>query len=681
MKPTTCPVVFFLVFSFVFSFGAESTLSGEQEGAERPELYTVDGVYKKNGWLGPTDIAISPDGGFLYVLASDAWEVRKIDPEGENPPVVLEFDFRPERMCRFEGGEKLAVVGGGVRGRLAVVETGEMKIVLDVALGHSPSDVAVFTDEDRQIAYVSNRFGGDISVVDLVAGKETERWDAGREPIALAITNNGKKLIVAAHLPEGTSLDPKVACNARIFDTKTGAAKIIPLRGGTVNARDVIISPGGRYAFITAQIGHFEQVPTSVDGGWMNENILSIVDLKREEYADSFFLDDFGRGAANPWGITVSNDGKYLAVALSGCCEIIFVNLPGIIEFLDREPRTQLLGQGSGYFHSTEKNSLPMRLRVPMGIRGMRHLVFDRHKIYCTCYFEDSIASCVPEITEPLNYIPGYVSGPHVKEYPKRTEKPLVIMKDAPLRFESLDELDLFKGAKFERAVARLAPEPLMNIVRKGEMIFHDATRCYEQWQSCVSCHPDGRSDTLNWDLLNDGMGNPKNTKSMLYSHETPPSMASGVRKDAETAVRSGVKSILFAEIKEDEALAMDEYLKALRPVPSPYLVDGNLSEAARRGKRIFESDRSGCADCHPGPFFTDQMLHDVGTRSPVDTFSKFDTPTLIETWRTAPYLHDGRYRTMKEVITEGKHFNNRGQIDKLSEREIDDLVEYVLSL
>jgi len=56
--------------------------------------------------------------------------------------------------------------------------------------------------------------------------------------------------------------------------------------------------------------------------------------------------------------------------------------------------------------------------------------------------------------------------------------------------------------------------------VGKGDMYFHDATICFQNWQSCATCHPnDARMDGLNWDLLNDGMGNPKNTKTLLLSH------------------------------------------------------------------------------------------------------------------------------------------------------------------
>ncbi len=72
-----------------------------------------------------------------------------------------------------------------------------------------------------------------------------------------------------------------------------------------------------------------------------------------------------------------------------------------------------------------------------------------------------------------------------------------------------------------------LGPKPQWTEVRRGEMLFHDGCLCHHGWQSCASCHPNGRVDALNWDLLNDGEGNPKNTKSLLLSHQTPPSMAS----------------------------------------------------------------------------------------------------------------------------------------------------------
>lgn len=69
-----------------------------------------------------------------------------------------------------------------------------------------------------------------------------------------------------------------------------------------------------------------------------------------------------------------------------------------------------------------------------------------------------------------------------------------------------------------------LGPKVEMSAVRKGGFYFHDATICQEGWQSCSSCHPgNARADGLNWDLPNDGLGHPKNTKSLLLAHHELP--------------------------------------------------------------------------------------------------------------------------------------------------------------
>jgi len=43
--------------------------------------------------------------------------------------------------------------------------------------------------------------------------------------------------------------------------------------------------------------------------------------------------------------------------------------------------------------------------------------------------------------------------------------------------------------------------------------------------------------------------------------------------------------------------------------------------------------------------------------------------------------MHDGQYTTVGSLLIEGKHGNAGGGLDKLDARQIDDLVEFVLSL
>ena len=91
--------------------------------------------------------------------------------------------------------------------------------------------------------------------------------------------------------------------------------------------------------------------------------------------------------------------------------------------------------------------------------------------------------------------------------------------------------------------------------------------------------------------------------------------------------------------------------------------------------KKVFE--KVGCAYCHKGPWFTDQKIHEIGTQGEYDHQNRWDTPTLIEVWRSGPWLHDGRSATMKDLLSKEKH----GLRQELSEVEVDALVEYVLSL
>ena len=123
----------------------------------------------------------------------------------------------------------------------------------------------------------------------------------------------------------------------------------------------------------------------------------------------------------------------------------------------------------------------------------------------------------------------------------------------------------------------------------------------------------------------------------------------------------------------------MDAYLKSLQQMPSPYLVKGALSESAKRGKDIFNS--AGCADCHSGEYYTNLNKYNLGTGLGREKDWEFDTPTLRETWRSGPYLHDGRAATMLELFTKYNAEDKHGVTSTLTEAQMADLVEYLLSL
>jgi len=249
-----------------------------------------------------------------------------------------------------------------------------------------------------------------------------------------------------------------------------------------------------------------------------------------------------------------------------------------------------------------------------------------------------------------------------------------------------------------------LGPQPDPDLVRRGEIIFHDAVYCFQQWNSCASCHPDGRVDGLPWDFMRDGIGNGKDVISLVLMPGTSPHNRRATRPDPRTCMRTGVTGSHLVVPQAREVADLLAYAEALEPEPNPAAPQpaeagkgdkSHLCEApsgplrgkldlspfpAGRGKTLFEG-KAGCAVCHPAPHFTDRKMHDVGLHSPGEPDGRYDTPSLVEAYRTAPYYHDGRAVTIQEALTTHNPEDKHGQTQALTPQEIEDLAAYVLSL
>ena len=683
-----------------------------------PTLPQEQGEEAEN-YVDPSDFLLDREGKYFFVSGWASSQLRRVRADGSENAEILPLDFKPFKMRFLSDETRVAIVGGEENGKLAIVEIADaqgaplpLRVVAEYQAGHSPADVSVRKTADGvERVYVADRFHGKLLEIDPTNGETTRFWEVGREPFCIEPTPDGKKLVVADRITEMKANQSFSCAKVFVIDLDSGEMKSTALLNGHNTLEDIAISADGKYAFIAAVQCSYLSITSQVSGGWTSENCVLAVDVDRCELIEVFFLDDAELGAGNPWGVAISDDGERLIVSIAGTDEIAYLPLKRLFELIQTRPEWARPGYGAYSYASFAKGEvqLPFRLRVKFGFKGLRQLIARGDDVYALSRFDDVICKATLKLNPPYSYYPNsYVK----QERPPRTltaaEQPddkgvprddskeeaeafeklceSVAMSEnvgAPLRFTSLEPRNPMEGVVVERSFARLAPKPVLTTRRRGEIVFHDATACFENWLSCVTCHPDARVDGFNWDLLNDGTGNLKNAKSMLLSHETPPSMISGIRADAETAVRAGFVHILFMSYKEENACCVDDYLSALKPLPSPYLVDGKLSESAERGKTLFESEKIGCSVCHPAPYFTDMRLHNVQSQDPNDFIDKFDTPTLIEVWRTAPYMNTGEYTTIRALFEEGNHGFKKKDFNftDLPKQEQDDLIEYVLSL
>ena len=569
-----------------------------------------DAQESKEPWF-ITDVAVGDAGQVILSCRGDK-SLKITDPQGRQVVKTIPLQQTPTGVIAKEG--KAYVSCFDTRGEIVTVDLKEGKIVNTVPVGAGAEAPAWSKEEDK--IFVCNRFAGTVSEVDVKNGKVTREVKVLREPSKVVVSPDGKYLFVANALPAQRADVDYVACCVSVIDLASfQKVKDIRLENGSNALRGATLSPDGKYLFVSHNLGRFT-VPTSqLQQGWMNTNAMSVVDVASLEFKGAVLLDEPERGAAGVWGVECTPG--YLIVSHSGTHEISVIDYPELIKKFEAYPDKMALNYDLHFLYG-------IRERIALKGNGPRNFIVRDQEVIVPMFFSDDL-----------------------NRYDLNTKQ--------------LSEVALNPGRQETMA-------------QKGERIFNDAAFCFQNWQSCNGCHPgDARTDGMNWDLMNDGVGNSKNCKSLLLSLETPPCMISGIRANAHVANRAGFKYIQFMELKEEDAACVDAYVASLKPVPSPYLVDGELSEKAKKGRKVFE--RLKCDACHSGPYYTDMKMHRIG--EDIEFEQGWDTPTLIEVWRTAPYLFDGRAATMEEVFGVYKH----GVDKKLSKTDLDALVEYVNSL
>ena len=586
-------------------------------------------ISAEQGYLSPSDIAASEDGSVLYLACATANRIQLFDVEKEE--VSSHFEVEGIRELVLSPDEsRIFALCGEFKGRLVEIDAKSGKTIRSFPAGHTPMAPVISTD--GKTLFFCNRFSRadqpDVHAFDIASGKIKASAKAIREPITMKLSKDGRFLWVVNHLPLMEANREQVFTSLNIYSSADlkGVARL-DMPPGSFAIRGSALSNDGRYLFVSHTIGRFTVPTTHLDRGWINTSAVSIFDAIGQRYINTVLLDDTMQGAANPWGITLTADDAWLCVNASGTHEVVFVDTTEMFKRIENAKAPQEIVNNLAFLYDA-------KTRVKLEGEGARAILVKGDFIYVPMYFSDSV-----NVIEMWDDGPGAAYGLPLKE----------------------------------------AVKP--DLIRLGEMAFNDATFCYQHWQSCASCHPDVRSDGTNWDLLNDGIGNPKQSRSLLYTHKTSPVMITGIRGSAEIAITNGFSHIQFHQVTQERDDSVNEYLKSLEPIPSPYLTkDGSLTESAKRGKKIFNG-KAECVKCHMPPYYGDRAKYSLHLGSDIDRDREFATPILIECWRTAPYMYDGRALSITDVVTVDNKNNLHGHTADLAAQEVEDLAEYVKSL
>lgn len=605
-------------------------------------------------WRSPYQLTVSPDGNRLYITDRTAGCVVVADAVTQQVVSEIPLQGEPCGLCLTPDGQTL-YVAERVSGTVAIVDTATAKVTGRIAVDLWPFAVALAPQSKR--LYVGCTDSHCVCVVDLAApeGKILAKIKVVREPVSIAVTPDEKLVVVANLLPDGVGTDPKLAADVSILDTASlTQSATIKLPPGSTSVNGICVSPDGKWAYAVHTLGRFNLPITQLERGWVNTYSLSVIELATAKRIATVLLDDLTQGAASPFGVVCSRDGSCLWISHCGTHEVSFLNVAKLHELLAGKVSDDVAAMRDG----SQSN---VWLRIQQDPAAMAELENDLTALY--------IAGAVRRVASGGNGPRGIALSPDGQK-----------LYVANYYAGSVGILDASTGKTLGKVALPGVAEPTG--ARRGEMLFHDATLSFQRWQSCATCHPNqGRVDGLRWDFLRDGIGNGKDTISLLLVDETPPLNRRATRLSAKECARSSVEAGHMIVPSNQDVEDLYSYLKSLRAEPSPHLnAQKGLSEPAQRGKLLFEG-KADCTRCHPQPYFTDLKSHNVGVLSPSEPDGLYDTPTLIEAYRTAPYLHDGRARTLREVLTVHNSSGQHGKTAELNESELQDLEMYLLSL
>lgn len=599
-------------------------------------------------YVTPMDIAVAPDGRWLYVTSQERNALlvvaAPLDPlaEGEEAGrVVTEIRTgeRPHSVVLSRDG-RTAYVTNERSDSVSIVDLEGRRVVATLPAGDAPAGLALSPDETT--LFVANWFGNDISVLDLKRGVEMTRLAGGSNPYALAVSADGTRLLVANQLSQVTTRPDPPVSEVTIVDVRT---RRVLDRRQLLNAHlleGVAVPVQGDLALVTLVRPKNLLPAIQVARGWMMTGGLGIIDLATSRVAQ-VPLDEQDVFYADPSDVVITPDGRFAFVTHSGVDLVTVVDVDRLRELLAASSPEEVsahaddLGLCSRY--------VVKRIRVGANPKGLA-VSPDGRFVYVAERLADRIA--VIDVQ----------------------------------KLDAISAIDL-GGPRLE------------TVRRRGEKLFNSAGATFQGQFSCRSCHPNDHVDRLQYDLEPDGLGrNIVDNRTLLGIRATGPFKWNG--KNTSLYMQCGIRFARFLTRVEpfspDELNALVAFLGSLpQPANRHRRAESEPTAAQQRGRAIFERsvDRSGkpipeknrCITCHPAPHFTNLKKQDVGSASSTDGIREFDTPQLNNIYESAPYLHDGKALTLEAIWTKYSPDDTHGVTSDLGKVGLNDLVEYLKTL
>ncbi|HJT31459.1 MAG TPA: cytochrome c peroxidase [Pirellulales bacterium] len=565
----------------------------------------------------PVDLALTPDEAWLITVNQTSDTVSLVNVAEATVADEVACGRHPSAIAISRDGRRVWVTGT-YSGTLDRFDLADGKLTPAGSIELGFHPVGVALSPDGNTAYVALEAAAAVAVVDLEQQQVLDRIEVGRWPRYLAVSPDGSRLAV------GTSGDQSVS----VVDTAE-RKMLFQERLQGLNLGQMVASADGNYVYFPWMIYRQNPIdPRNIQAGWVLGSRIARVRFDGPARRQAMTLDERGKAVADPHGIGLTSDEAWLVASASGTHELLVYRTEGLV--------LQDFGGPGDHIDPRLAHDDRRYYRVPLGGRPMGlRIARDDRRVFVANYLTNAV-----------------------------------------------QVVDLAERQVVQTISLGESPEP--SLARRGAAIFYDAQRSLDQWYSCHSCHYDGGTNATVMDTLNDGSIRTFKTVLPLRNiAQTSPWTWHGWQQDLGAAMRKSLSETMQGpRPTDDDVQALVAYLSALDAPPNPHRREPTeLGEAAERGRQVFQSEKAGCANCHRGSYFTDGEIHDVGTGSSRDAYEGYNTPSLIGAYNRVRLLHDGRAKSLDDLLTGPHNPDKVTSAGELTDAERADLIEYLKTL
>jgi hypothetical protein len=555
---------------------------------------------------------------------------RETEPPRPEPVLALDHGSGTVLLGSNADGDRIAMVADASRDRIVAIELASGEAVRDVAIAGEPIALA----SGPAGLWVALREAG--AIVELRGDELGRRIAVPAEPTALAWADDRTLLVVSSWGAAITAIDVAEGVTRWRIDVARDPRAIVLGEDG----RTAFVSHGTASVLTAVELATHRATTIALAGTELRSDTNAVRTRAREgavvapRVGSHGFALARGRGRVFvPLVLTDPGDGERPSAGY-GPFGALASEVPTVAVVDERAHRP--IASSLVAAEPLRPGFVAVDPLAPCLLPSAAAYVPARDSLIYACLGSDVLVEVDAASAEPSSAERQRIA---VAEGPTAIaveDTQVVIFSDAAaaLTIVALDD-----GEQRTLALPSIAPEDPQLVA--GRRLFHTVgdRRIAEDGRACASCHPGGRDDGLTW-------------STPLGPRQTPllAGRVAGMTRLGWSGESARIEEHLVATfsrlrgkgLAREEVAQLVAYVHSIAPPPHDDRDrDGGFAAL-------------GCAGCHAGTLRSDARVHDVGSRGAADVTDAFRTPPLRGLHGTAPYFHDGRFASLRELVLAG---------------------------